>query len=108
MQERALSRGCHRQGFNAAAPIDALAAELYGQTSTVAVTAGLHATGADPDAMLLAVCTLQQLGSAWLRSIQGPLEPILMCGLLALPAAVAQGWAHNAVMAFSYVLWEGA
>ena len=108
MQERALSRGCHRQGFNAAAPIDALAAELYGQTSTVAVTAGLHAAGADPDAMLLAVGTLQQLGSAWLRSIQGPLEPILMCGLLALPAAVAQGWARNAVMAFSYVLWEGA
>lgn len=105
MQERAQSRGCHRQGFNAAPPIAALAAGLYSITSTVAVSAGLHAAGADPDAMLLAVCTIQQLGSAWLHSIQGPLEPILMCGLLALPAAVAQRWAHNAVMAVSNVLW---
>ena len=107
VQERALSRGCHRQGFNAAPPIEALAAGLYGTASTVAVTAGLHAAGADPDAMLLAVCSLQQLGSAWLRSIQAPLEPVLMCGLLALPAAVAQGWAHSAVMAFSNILWGG-
>ena len=107
VQERALSRGCHRQGFNAATPIEALAAELHCIASTVAVTAGLHAAGADPDAMLLGVCSFQQLGSARLRSIQGPLEPILMCGLLTLPAAVAQGWAHNAVMAFSNVLWGG-